>query len=110
MGKLGCFMGMPANHKMIMGLQAKYNLDVSSINAVTAACVEMGKSMGKVALEQIDNSLAGSINPSRQVITLLEKFKKGEDIQRKERKEREFVSWKKEDQEEHRRRELCGTN
>lgn len=76
----GCFVGMPANHRHILALQAKFTLDGQAMNKMTEALISMGKAKAQIALKQLDRHLEYSNRPSAMVMMKLPLLRRAEDL------------------------------
>merc|ERR1711920_1043625 len=76
----GDFVGYPANHKLILAIQTKFDLDEQATNKMTEALVNLGKEKAKKTLKQLNAHLELSNKPSALVCKMLGKLRNGEDL------------------------------
>merc|ERR1712203_674755 len=68
------------NHKLILAIQTKFDLDEQATNKMTEAMVNLGKEKAKYTLKQLNGHLEISNKPSALVCKMLPKLRAGEDL------------------------------
>merc|ERR1712039_112521 len=68
------------NHKLILAIQTKFDLDEQATNKMTEAMVNLGKERAKKMLKQLNGHLEISNKPSALVCKMLGKLRAGEDL------------------------------
>merc|ERR1712084_215638 len=68
------------NHKLILAIQTKFDLDEQATNKMTEAMVNLGKERAKKMLKQLNGHLEISNKPSALVCKMLPKLRAGEDL------------------------------